>query len=304
MEHAIREASRQLGHADFHGVTMTAELSDAFETRAQGVSIIANLFCREIIAPDILFYAGAKGFVPRARVADEAHAIASANWRASAEFLSTRCADALFIDMGSTTTDLVPVKCGAVAALGSNDAERLAYGELVYTGLVRGRPQAGLTLAPLGGRWTSLVDEPFATMADVHRVLGDLPDGADLTPTADGRAKTPEASIARLARLAGYDAGDCDAEQWHRFAAFLARAQQRRIEDQIALLKSRLAISPNAPIVGAGVGRRVVERLARGEGHVYHDFDEFLPATPTAKSAASDCAPASAVALLTSAVTG
>jgi probable H4MPT-linked C1 transfer pathway protein len=300
VERAIREASRQLGRAERHGVTMTAELSDAFETKAQGVSIVANIFSREISSPDVVFYAGAKGFVARAQVEDAALAIASANWRASAAFLSARCADALFMDMGSTTTDLIPIRDGAIAALGSNDAERLLNGELAYTGLVRGRPQTGVSRAPLAGRWTPLVDEAFATMADVHRVLGELPEGADLMPTADGRDKTVEASIARLARLAGRDVNDCNTEQWRAFAAFFAKAQRRLIEDQIALLTSRSAVSPDAPFVGAGVGRGIVARLARMEQRAYHDLDEFLPAAPTAKRAATDCAPASAIALMMS----
>ena len=39
--------------------------------------------------------------------------------------------------MGSTTTDLIPVAAGQPASCGFDDAERLAHGELVYTGLVR-----------------------------------------------------------------------------------------------------------------------------------------------------------------------
>lgn len=300
LEHAIREAADQLGAAKRHGVTMTAELSDAFENRAQGVVSIAAMFAREIGPGDIAFYAGARGFVSRAEVAEAASAIASANWRASAELVARHCADALFIDMGSTTTDLVPIRGGAIVALGETDSERLAHGELVYAGLVRGRPQTGLALVPFDGRWTPLVDESFAAMADVHRILGDLPEGADLMPTADGRAKTAEASRARLARLVGRDAGDASDGAWRDLAAFLARAQMRLVEDGVALLRSRGALTPDAPIVGAGVGRGVIVRLARAEGRAFHDFDEFLDALPQVKRAASDCAPAAAIALILS----
>lgn len=300
LERAIREAADQLGAADRHGVTMTAELSDAFENRARGVVSIAAMFAREIGPGDIAFYAGARGFVSRAEVAEAASAIASANWRASAELVARHCADALFIDMGSTTTDIVPIRGGAIVALSDNDAGRLANGELVYAGLVRGRPQTGLALVPFDGCWTPLVDESFAAMADVHRILGDLPEGADLMPTADGRAKTAEASRARLARLVGRDAADASDDAWRDLAAFLARAQMRLVEDGVALLRSRGALTPDAPIVGAGVGRGVIAQLAREEGRAYHDFDEFLDALPQAKRAASDCAPAAAIALILS----
>jgi probable H4MPT-linked C1 transfer pathway protein len=298
LEKAIDEAALRLGGADRHAVTMTAELSDAFETRAQGVASVAAIFAQRIKATDVSFYAGAKGFVPRANIADAAGDIASANWRASATLVARSCGDALFIDMGSTTTDLIPIKNGAVNSLGQSDFERLAQGELLYAGLVRGNPAAGVSLAPVKGRWISLVNENFATMADAHRILGDLPEGADLTPTADGRAKTIEASMARLARLAGCDASEADPRQWRDFAAFLAQAQLRRIEDQIALLASREAFASHAYYVGAGVGRKLVARLARLHEKDYRDFDEFIPAAREARRAAADCAPAAAVALL------
>ena len=176
-EQAIREARARLGTAERHRVTMTAELSDAFENRARGVVTVATIAAREIGADDILFYAGARGFVARAEAGDAAMAIASANWRATAELAAQHCAEALFVDMGSTTTDLIPIRAGRVAAIGENDAERLACGELAYAGFSRGAPQAHASRAPVDGRWTPLVDEAFATMADVRRMLGDLPRG-------------------------------------------------------------------------------------------------------------------------------
>ena len=45
--------------------------------------------------------------------------------------------DALLIDVGSTTADVVPIVAGRVAATGRNDLERLQAGELVYTGVLR-----------------------------------------------------------------------------------------------------------------------------------------------------------------------
>src|SRR5207247_7377367 len=97
---------------------------------------------------------------------------------------------ALLIDMGSTTTDLVPVAAGAIAARGYTDAERLACGELVYTGLVRSFVMALAKRAPVAGSWTPLVHENFANMADVHRLLESLADGVDQMPPADGRPQT------------------------------------------------------------------------------------------------------------------
>lgn len=301
LEQAIAAAAARLGPAERHGVTMTAELSDAFETRAAGVAAIAAIFAREAEAPGALFYAGEAGFVPLSAIRAAAPAVASANWRATAELVARRLADALLVDMGSTTTDLVPVAQGRVAALGGGDAARLANGELVYAGFSRGDPLAGLETAPLAGRWTPLLRENFATMADVRRVLGTLAEDGDAEPSADGRGKTIDASMARLARLAGRDVCEATPAQWRAFADFLARAQMRRVEDQIALLRSRDAIPEEAPIVGAGIGRGLIARLAEAERRPYRDIAELIDAAPEVAAMAADCAPAAAVALLVSA---
>lgn len=303
LERALHGARMALGHAERHRVTMTAELSDAFESRARGVATVAAIAAREIGAPDILFYAGDRGFIARDEVGANADAVASANWRAAAELVARHHANALFIDIGSTTTDLTPLCGGRVAAHGINDAERLAYGELCYAGFSRGAPQAYAARAPVAGRWTPLVNEAFASMADVRRVLGDLSEGEtedDLSPTADGRAKTVAASRARLARLAGRDAAELTNPQQRAFAEFLARAQLRAIEDQIALLQSREAIAFHAPLVGAGVGRKLAARLAQAQGRIFIDFAELIAAAPALAGKAANCAPAAALALLAS----
>lgn len=297
IETALREALALLGPADVHAVTMTAELSDAFADRARGVAQVSAICANELGPSNLIFYAGARGFVGKALVAEIASAIASANWRASAELVARACAEALFVDMGSTTTDIIPIQNYAVAAQGKDDASRLAMGELVYTGLLRSHPAAGLALAPVGGRWSPVVDEQFATMADVHRLLKNIPMGADTAPTVDGRPRTFEASRTRLARLVGCDAEDYSPETWDELAAFFARAQLRRIEDQLALIVSRTPSMAQAKLVGAGVGRGVIAAWARREGRDFVDFREFLAAASNIANAA-DCAPACAIALM------
>ena len=300
LEAAIRATRAELGPASRHHVTMTAELSDAFEDRARGVISIAAIMAHEL-GPQTFYYAGARGLVARADVAQEAIAIASANWRASAEMAALSCRDALFIDIGSTTTDLIPIRDHRIVAQGATDAERLAQGELAYAGFSRGAPQAYARQAPIKGRWTPLVNEAFASMADVRRALGDLTEGdsrADLAPTADGRPKTRQAALARLARLAGCDAADLGEQHLRAFADYLARAQIRAIEDQIALLASREGFATEAIFIGAGVGRRLVARLAQAQGRLLRDFADFVPAPEELRPAAADCAPAVALALM------
>jgi probable H4MPT-linked C1 transfer pathway protein len=297
---AFAQAKARMGRASRHVVTMTAELADTFQSRAEGVARIAELAAHELGDAPTFLYAGRAGFVSLAQAGAHITDIASANWHASAALVAQRSEQALFIDIGSTTTDIVPVKGGEVIARGYTDAERLAAGELVYTGLVRGFVMATASRAPFGGAWTPLVNENFANMADVHRILGGLPDGADQMGTADGREKTVAASQARLARMVGRDAADADAAAWEKLAAWFAEAQMRAIIDGMMLVASMARLPRDAPVVGAGIGADVAREIARRLGCEFIAFESLLDVAPQARAAASHCAPAAALALLAS----
>jgi probable H4MPT-linked C1 transfer pathway protein len=207
---------------------------------------------------------------------------------------------ALFVDIGSTTTDLVPIVTGSVAARGYTDAERLAAGELVYTGMVRSFAMAVAERAPFAGRWSPLINENFATMADVHRILGQLPDGVDQMATPDGRAKSIEASRARLARMIGCDMDDASETAWSMLARWFAEGQIRAIIDGAMLLLSYGRVPASAPIVGAGIGNIVVREVARRLERKHVAFDSIINVAPHARDQASHCAPAAALACLAS----
>ena len=295
---AFGEAKAQLGPAQQHAVTMTGELADTFASRPDGVERLATLTAQQLIDAPPLFYAGPAGFVRAPEARKHAAEIASANWHVCARLVAQRCGHALFVDMGPTTTDVIPIAHRKIAGRGYTDAQRLAAGELVYTGLVRGFVMATANRAPLAGAWTTLVNENFATMADVHRILGALPDGADQMMTADGRDKTVEASRARLARMVGADATDIDAPAMAALAQWFAEAQMRAILDAAMLVISSAALSAEAPIVGAGIGAAVIQEVARRLGRPHVAFDSLIDASPESRVAAAHCAPAAALALL------
>ncbi len=298
LHRAFAEAKALLGRADLNAATMTAELADAFADRTEGVVKVAAIAQAELAPQPLIFYAGAAGMIAPDAVAAKAQAIASANWHASAALVGRHFADAIFADMGSTTTDLIPIREGKVAAFGYSDAERMAHGELVYAGVVRSFSMAGLTLVPFGGRWIPLMNEWFATMSDVYRILGELPEHADLMQTADGRPKTVEASQARLARQIGLDAKDAEPWALAQLARYFADTQLRLVTDGAHLVLSHARFGAETPIIGAGVGRFVVKRLAERLHCAYVDFSDLIEAAPEIRHRAGDCAPAVAVALL------
>jgi probable H4MPT-linked C1 transfer pathway protein len=292
---ALAQAAARMGTPDCHVVTMTGELADTFESREQGVNTLAALAARELAGAPVMIYAGPLGLVPAERAGAHVREVASANWHASASLVGVSCRAALFADMGSTTTDLVPVVGGAVAARAYTDVERLAAGELVYTGLVRTPLMAVARRAPWNGRMTPLINENFATMADVYRVLGAVPDGVDQMATVDGRAKTKDASRARLARMIGCDA---DEAAWAALAHWFAEAQIRAIFDAAMLVLSQSPIPAEAPIVGGGIGETVLRELARRLGRTYVGFDTLISVEPSVRAAALQCAPAAALAVI------
>ncbi len=298
---AFVEAKARIGTADLHAVTMTGELADTFSSRIEGVEQLSALALRELAPARVSLYAGRAGFIAPQAARQHADDIASANWFASASLAARVAHAALFIDMGSTTTDLVPLADGAIAARGYTDAERLAAGELVYTGLVRSFVMAVADRAPFAGNWSVLINEYFANMADVHRILGRLPDDADQMATADGRAKTVEASRARLARMVGCDVNHANEDAWSTLAQWFAERQIRTIMDGAMLVLSCGNIPAGAPVLGAGIGDAVVQEVARRLGRNYLSFDSILDVVPDARERASHCAPASALASLASA---
>lgn len=296
---ALEMTLDRLGAADRHVVTMTAELADVFADRAMGVGRIAAVMTERL--GDVAVYAGRAGLVEPGEAADHAEDVASANWHASAGLAARFLPDGLFVDIGSTTTDLVPIRDWRVAAVGYSDAERLACGELVYTGLTRTALMAVAERVPVDGAWVSVAAEYFATMADVYRVLGVLDEAADQMATADGREKTAKASRARLARMVGRDASGLDPAGWSEVAAWFAEAQMRRIMDGAALVLSRAGLSVGAPVVAAGAGARLAERLAARIGRPCVGFAALIEATlrdASLRDAAATCAPAVAMALL------
>lgn len=295
LRQAFAEARTEMGAADRNVVTMTGELADTFSSRKEGVKRLTKLAAGELDSVSI--YAGPAGCVRPEDAHEHSADIASANWHACASLIARKRNNALFIDLGSTTTDVIPIVAGKVVARGYTDSQRLAAGELVYTGLVRGFVMATAGRAPLRGTWTPLINENFATMADVHRILGTLPAGADLMATADGREKTIEASRARLARMLGSDASDADDETWTLLARWFAEAQMRAIADAATLVMSSGALA-SATVIAAGIGLTVIEEIARRLGRGYATFDELLDVAPDVRAAVCHCASAAALASL------
>ncbi len=282
-----------------HAVTMTGELTDLFPDRAHGVRALVDAVEAHAGGATIDVYSSHGTFL----TADDARAdpaqVASANWHASARLVARQVRDGLFVDVGSTTTDLVPLRAGAVVAQAADDAARLASDELIYRGVVRTPVMAVVRHVLLDGVRTGVMAEHFSTMADVYRLTGELPAHADQHPSADGRSKSLAESRARLARMVGRDAGSAPEATWDALARQIANGQLDDIAEGATHVLSAAGLPSDAPVIGAGVGRFLAVALARRLRRPYQGFETIVDAADETVSAlAADCAPAAAVALL------
>ncbi|HET8747316.1 MAG TPA: hydantoinase/oxoprolinase family protein [Ramlibacter sp.] len=284
-----------------HAATMTGEMVDLFEDRAQGVARIADRLAQSL-GPTLRLFDAEGDWRGPAEVGEHWDGIASANWCATARVLAARVDDAMLVDIGSTTTDLIPIRAGRVAAHGATDAERLLTGELVYQGVVRTPLCALGPRVACDGRSINVMNEFFATTADVYRLTGELAPAHDQAATADGRGKDLAATRQRLARMIGLDAAAASEAQWLALAEWWKEAQLREIAGQLARVTEESGLPADAPVIGAGCGAFLAAQVAQRCGRRFLRYAEVALPSPTHDAAlaawADVCAPAVSVALL------
>lgn len=245
-------------------VTMTAELADCFETKAEGVDRI--LTSLESAAPDVPLLVWQTGgeFVPPEVAREFPLLAAAANWHALASFAGRIAPNdaAMLIDIGSTTTDIIPLSDGLPATQGLTDVERLLSGELVYTGVRRTPVCAVAGSVPFRDATLRPAAELFATMQDIYLILGLLPEEPANTETANGRPATSAASRDRLARALCCDRTEISDEELLAVASHLYEQQKQTLNDAVSrVVSSRHSVCRHLILSGSGefLARAVAE---------------------------------------------
>lgn len=298
LREVMRDLLRYTDHpACLHALTMTGELADLFESRADGVARLLGVLS-EFLPRDAWFvYAGQHGLKKYAEIQPADYPwIASANWLASAMYAACHVSNGVFIDVGSTSTDLIPIANGGPVAAGFSDYERLCSRELVYSGVVRTPVCALVREIRFAGRTVPMVAEHFAVTADVYRLTGELPAEADQWPACDHGTRDARGSARRLARMLGCDLGDASMNAWRGLAEAIKRQQTDQIVNALKLQLRRIE-SVKPCLIGAGCGRFLVEGLSRRLRLDYIDFSSLLVGAGDGPGSA-DCAPAVSVAKL------
>lgn len=261
--HAARERWDGLAAAR-HAVTMTGEMVDLFADREDGVRRIAAELTRALPAGDsgrasgrpgsVHFFAGDAGWCREGEVPDLWNAIASANWLATARHAALCIDTGLLVDIGSTTTDLIAFRGGRILTANRTDAQRLASGELVYHGVVRTPLCAVAQRIDWRGTPHNVMNEFFATSADVYRLTGELNPAHDLHASADNAAKDPDATRQRLARMIGLDRHDGSTDDWLDFARAWRALQVGVLGSELRRVMEAHGLPRDTAIVSAGCG--------------------------------------------------
>ena len=262
----LSDAADRVGHARTMAVTMTAELADCFATKREGVAFVLDAF-RTAFPTSELWVFGVDGHFRSAEAArTHPHEVAAANWMAGAAFVARTNPDALFLDVGSTTTDIIPIVAGRVVAAGRTDPDRLRSGELVYTGCLRTPVCAVVRSVPLGGVPCRVAAEQFAVTADVYRWLGRLGEDDYTCDTPDGRGRSRSEAGARLARMVCADTEMLGEAEVTAIAERVARMQTRQIAHGIRQVMRRLGDGRPGVAVVAGSGAFIARAAAESEG--------------------------------------
>jgi (4-(4-[2-(gamma-L-glutamylamino)ethyl]phenoxymethyl)furan-2-yl)methanamine synthase len=262
----LRAVAAQLGadETDHHAVTMTAELSQSFRTKREGVGFILHALEAAFPAGRIQVYTVTGRFVTPQEARARPLEAAASNWAATAAWVARQIPDCILVDIGTTTTDLIPIEQGIVVARGRTDPERLASGELIYSGALRTPVEALAWRVPLDSSTAGLSAEGFALSGDVYLWLGRLAQEDYSCPTPDGRPATREYAGERLARVVCADREMLDEGTIDRMATALAQAQLERISGALRELRSRFPALDTAVVTG--LGEFIAAEAARDAG--------------------------------------
>ena len=242
---------------DAVGISMTAELVDAYDTKKDGVLDVVKK-CEETFSCPIA-YVGVDGMLSKEEIEQTPLKAAAANWIATAQIATLISDNCIFIDTGSTTTDIIPIKNGKECAIGKSDFDRSATGELVYTGTLRTNLASFLDNVELNGKKYRVASELFAQTADVYTVLGLISEEDYVCDTFDGESKSKMDCAKRIARVVCADLEMLSFEDICDMSKFIHQKQIEQIADGLKQVHETQNLDL---IVTTGLGKDILDRPA------------------------------------------
>ena len=300
LEDAISKIQGQiLDESVTNTITMTAELADIFKDRSSGVKELTRFLSDHFEEDRYHLYAGKDGLIKSNQAEFHIADIASANWHATSSFIAQHVDEGVLIDIGSTTTDIIPFSSGQLINTAYTDYERLRNNELVYTGIIRTPVIAVVNKIFCDGQLQNIAAENFSTMADIYRLTGKLNGQDDMMIAADSAVKTQRDSARRLLRMVGLDLyNENNLNSVIDMAEQVAVSQFEKINESLSKVLSRPEVKQTKCLVGAGAGRFLIRKLASKNKLKYIDFTDLLNYPKEDEQKVMSCAAAVSVAQL------
>ena len=247
----IGGANTDLAIVEYENGEIT-ELVDAFETKAQGVLDIATT-CEKLFDCPVA-YIGTDKVLSLAELIANPIEVAAANWIATSHIVAEIEKDCIFVDTGSTTTDIIPIKDGKECAKGRTDFERSSTGELVYTGTLRTNLTSFVDSIPLNGETYRVASELFAITADVY-VLDLIKDEDYVCATCDGAGKSKEESARRISRVVCADLDILSMDDIKEMADYIHKEQVKQIAAGLKEVSDREGLDK---VIVTGLGKDIL----------------------------------------------
>jgi len=270
-------------------VTMTAELADCFATKSEGVRFILEQVTACADDAPIVVWTTEGRFVSAEQASYKPTSVAAANWHALATWVGGKLPppnelqsshhSSLLIDIGTTTTDFIPIISGVPAPVGLTDVSRLQSGELCYSGVKRTPLCAIAQSVPFRNGYCSLAAELFATTLDVYLMLGEIAEDETDLETANGRPATLAAAHDRIARALCGDRDEVSRDDALHIARFIADVQRQRLAGALERVVQRAQESCRLVIVsgsGSFLARKLVAQNHRLAGADVQCLDDTL----------------------------
>jgi len=240
-------------------VVMTGELADCFEDKEQGILFIKACVDSAFGSSKVSYINSMGRFQLET---DDIRELAAANWAASARLIGKEIGDCIFVDVGSTTSDIIPIVSGEHKA-GLTDFERLGRSELVYAGTLRTNLAALLEKVKLEKGWCRTASELFATTADAYLLLGKIDESLYTCETADGEGRSKTDAMRRLARLVCADLSEIPEEEIYEIAGQVKEKQVSTLAEAISEVAKRNGLKK---IAAAGLGEFLIAEAAKRLG--------------------------------------
>ena len=240
-------------------VVTTGELADCFENKEEGIHFIKDAVDSAFGYSKVSYMNNMGSFQSgTGRLRD----LAAANWAASARLIGREIGDCIFVDVGSTTSDIIPIMSGEHKA-GLTDFERLKRSELVYSGILRTNLAAILKKVKFGKGRCRTASELFATTADVYLLLGNIDENMYTCETADGAGRNKTDAMRRIARLVCADLSEIKEEEISKIAVQVKKKQISVLTEALFEVAERNGLDK---IAAAGLGEFLIKEAAESLG--------------------------------------